>query len=184
MQSYKTFPALSDENVHYHLFGNSFLGLRVIDSLDRQVELVLVMFSCAIILDSPVSEHSHQRDPILVIKREYPIIEHISNNKSYLSIVKFNCGYLCVCINKCLLINMFNTFDFAHIISILGSRITRMVCLDFTSKHFFLISLLQSYNLNFSEYNSCLDNLCFLSFESLAECFRSFLNHMIRTPYG
>lgn len=58
------------------------LGLRVIDILISQVELILVVFSCTTLFGSSICEHSHQWDPVLVIKSENPIIQNICSNKS------------------------------------------------------------------------------------------------------
>ncbi|MPN22673.1 hypothetical protein SDC9_170056 [bioreactor metagenome] len=119
-------------------FANT-IGLRtlsfcfcVVNIFNSQIELIFVMFSCTTVFGSPIGKYSHKRDTVLVVHRDYPVIEHIGSHQSNFSVIKFNGSHLSIGINKCLLINTTHTFDITHIIGILSSKITGMIGLNFS----------------------------------------------------
>jgi hypothetical protein len=53
------------------------LGARVIDVLDREIQLILVPFGIAAELAAAVSQHAQELDIVLLEEREHTVIEQI-----------------------------------------------------------------------------------------------------------
>jgi hypothetical protein len=58
----------------------------VVDILDRQVELVLVPLRVAAVFAAAVGQHPAERDAVLLVKRQHPVIEQIGRRDRRLDI--------------------------------------------------------------------------------------------------
>jgi len=72
------------------------LGARVIDVLDREVELVLVPLWTA----AAVGQHPQQLDLVVAEQRKHPIIEQIGRRDRGLAIIELGASYLAVGIDE------------------------------------------------------------------------------------
>jgi hypothetical protein len=115
------------------------LGARVIDILDREVELVLVALWIAAILAAAVGQHPQQLDLAAVEERKDPIIEQIRRRDRRLAIVELGKGDLGVSVDEGLLINAPNSLEIADIERVLGTAVRGMRALELAMG--FLLSL-------------------------------------------
>ena len=74
------------------------LGARVIDVLDREVELVFVPLRIAAVLAAAVGQHAQQLDVVLLEERDHAIVEQIGRRDRRLAIVELGASDLgCRC---------------------------------------------------------------------------------------
>ena len=64
------------------------LGARVIDVLDREIQLVLVPFGIAAELAAAVSQHAQEFDIVLLEERQHTVIEQIGRRDGRLAVVE------------------------------------------------------------------------------------------------
>ena len=76
----------------------------MIDIFDRQVQFVLLAFGRATIFCAAVGQHPLQRYPVLVEKRDYPIVKQVRRHQWSLAIVQLGEGQFRIGIERCLLI--------------------------------------------------------------------------------
>jgi hypothetical protein len=69
------------------------LGARVIDVLDREVELVLVPFGIAAELAATVSQHAQELDIVLLEERQHTVIEQIGRRDGRLAVIELGKAY-------------------------------------------------------------------------------------------
>jgi hypothetical protein len=89
------------------------LGARVIDVLDREVELVLVPFGIAAELAATVSQHAQELDIVLLEERQHTVIEQIGRRDGRLAVIELGKAYLGV--DEGLLVDASNTLSVADI---------------------------------------------------------------------
>src|SRR5215469_13264944 len=80
-------------------------GARMIDVLDREVELIFVPLRIATILAAAISEHAQQLDIVLIKEWQHPIIEQIRRRDRRLAIVQLGAGDFGVGIDEGLLVD-------------------------------------------------------------------------------
>jgi hypothetical protein len=88
---------------------------RVIDVLDREIELVLVPFRIAAILTAAVSQYPQQLDGMAVEERNDPVVEQISCRDRRLSIVELGAGNLGIGVNEGLLVDPTDALQIADV---------------------------------------------------------------------
>ena len=96
-------------------------GFGVIDILYGQVELIFVVLSGSTIFSTSIGQDTHQRNIVLLIKRQHLVVERISCHQSIFPIIKFGESHSAVGIYEGLLINLADPFNITHIVSILCS---------------------------------------------------------------
>jgi hypothetical protein len=106
------------------------LGARVIDVLDREIELVLVPFGIAAELAATVSQHAQQLDIVLLEERQHTVIEQIGRRDRRLAVVELGKAYLGVGVDEGLLINAPNSLEIADIERVLGAAVPGMLALE------------------------------------------------------
>lgn len=114
------------------------LGLGVVYVLDSQIQLELMVLPCATVLSPPVCEDAQQWGIILLIDRQYPVVEHIGGNQGYLAVIELSGGHLGVRVYKGLLIDLSHTFDVAYVVSILRSKVPWVMFLSLHGQLFHL----------------------------------------------
>jgi hypothetical protein len=75
------------------------LGAGVIDVLDRQIELVLVAFTAAI-LGASIRQHAEETDLMLVIERHDAVVEQLGRGDRRLAVVELGEGDLGVGVDE------------------------------------------------------------------------------------
>jgi hypothetical protein len=106
------------------------LGARVIDVLDREIELVLVPFGIAAILAAAVGQHAQQLNLMAVEERQYPIVQKIGRRDRRLAIIELGEGNLGVGVDEGLLVDPPHTLQIADVERILGTAVARMLALE------------------------------------------------------
>src|SRR6516225_2425737 len=101
------------------------LGARVIDVLDREIQLVLVPFGVAAELAAAVSQHAQELDIVLLEQRQHTVIEKIGGRDRCLAIVELGKGDLGVGVDEGLLIDAPNSLEIAKYRTCPGRRSTR-----------------------------------------------------------
>ena len=85
------------------------LGARVIDVLDREIQLVFVPFGVAAELAAAVSQHAQELDIVLLEERQHSVIEQIGRRDGRLAVVELDKAYLGVVVDEGLLVDASNT---------------------------------------------------------------------------
>src|SRR5262249_2152945 len=76
------------------------LGARVIDVLDREIQLVLVPFGVAAELAAAVSQHAQELDIVLLEEWQHTVIEQIGRRDGRLAVVELGKAYLGAGVDK------------------------------------------------------------------------------------
>ena len=84
------------------------LGARVIDVLDREIQLVFVPFGIAAKLAAAVSQHAQELDVVLLEERQHTVIEQIGCRDRRLAVVELGKADLGVGIDEGLLVDASN----------------------------------------------------------------------------
>ena len=77
----------------------------MVDVLQRQVELVLVMFDRTAVLRPAIGQHAQQWDALLFEERQHSIIERLGSHQRVLPVIEFDESDACVSVDEGLLIN-------------------------------------------------------------------------------
>src|SRR5262249_54501149 len=101
------------------------LGARVIDVLDRKVELVLVVLGLAAKFRAAIGEYATDRDLILLEERHHPIVHQVGGGEWRLPIIELGEGYLRIGIDRRLLVDAPDALERAHIERVLRHAVTR-----------------------------------------------------------
>src|SRR5579884_2287764 len=96
------------------------LGAGMVDVLHRQVELVLVMLGPAAILRAAIGQHTTQRNPVLVVERQHPVVEEIGRRDRRLAVVELGVG-----VDEGLLVDPTDTLERADVEGVLSRRSSR-----------------------------------------------------------
>src|SRR5262249_17189083 len=91
------------------------LGARVIDVLDREIQLVLVPFGIATELAAAVGQHAQQLDIVLLEERQHTVIEQIGRRDRRLAVVELGKADLGVGVDEGLLVDASNTLQVADV---------------------------------------------------------------------
>src|SRR5574344_2061113 len=97
---------------------------------------------------------------MLLEERNYSVIEHVSRNKSILPVIQLGKSDFGVSVNDCLLVNVSDTFDVSHIISILCDKKTGIIGFYLSMSLFLFLCLLQCRHLVLVEDYAFLFHLC------------------------
>ena len=109
------------------------LGARVVDVLDRKIELIFVPLRIAAVLAAAVGQHAQQLDFMAVEERQHPVVEEIGRRDRRLTIVQLSEANLGVGVDKGLLIDASNPLHVADIEGVLGAANSRDV--RFRTRH-------------------------------------------------
>src|SRR6516165_6501007 len=108
------------------------LGARVIDVLDRKIQLILVPFGVAAELAAAVSQHAQELDIVLLEEWQHAVIEQIGRRDGHLAVVELGKAYLGIGVDEGLLVDASNALQVADIERILGAAVTWMFALELT----------------------------------------------------
>src|SRR6186713_1199889 len=108
-----------------------------------------MMFWLSLVLGTSVGQYPKQWHLVLFEERQDPVIEDIGRSDSVLSFIEFGECYPGIGIDKRLLIDPAYTFDVAHIVGILRSQVSGMLCFYFPKGLPFLLFTLHGNYLGF-----------------------------------
>ena len=80
-------------------------GARVVDVLDRKIELVLVPLRIAAVLAAAIGQYAQQLDVIALEQRDHTVVEEISCRNRRLAIVELGASDLGIGIDEGLLVD-------------------------------------------------------------------------------
>src|SRR5262245_25090893 len=106
-------------------------GARVINVLDREIELVLVPLRIAAILATAVGQYPQQLDVMAIEEGNRPVVWRISRCDRRFAIVELGASDLSVGVDEGLLLDPPNALSIADIERILGTAVARMLALEF-----------------------------------------------------
>src|SRR5215831_12823817 len=106
------------------------LGARVIDVLDREIQLILMPFRVAAELAAAVSQYAQELDIVLLKEWQHTVIEQIGRHDRRFAIVEFGKADLGVAVDEGLLVEASNTRQIADIEGVLSAAVTRMLALE------------------------------------------------------
>ena len=110
--------------------GRSSLRLRVVDVIQRKIQLIFVMRPIATELCTTVCENPQDGDPLSLIEREHPIIQQIRCNQRRLLGIEITHRMPAVTVDVGLLVDATHSLHVAHIEGVLTAQIPRMLRLD------------------------------------------------------
>jgi len=133
------------------------VGLRsgMVDILDREVELIGMVFDLAAVFRATIREHAQQADPVLREQGDHPVIEQICSRDCGLLGVEFTHSDAGVGVDKSLLVDSSfgislgpmafdaSPFHITHITSVLTAQKAGMVAFDLAVRFFLLFRLFQ-----------------------------------------
>src|SRR5512132_1548558 len=120
------------------------LGPTVVDILDRQVELVLVPLGVAAVFAAAVGQHPAERDAVLLIERQHPVIEQIGGGDRGLDVVELGEADLGVGVDEGLLVDATHPLQRPDIEGVLGTAVTGTGAVELAMGFLVGLRLLQS----------------------------------------
>src|SRR5262245_37646254 len=160
------------------------LGARVIDVLDREIELVLVPFGIAAKLAAAVSQNAQQLDIVLLEERQHTVIEQIGRRDRRASVVELGKAYLGVGVDEGLLVDTSHALEIADIERVLGAAVTWMLTLELAVRLLLSLGLFQRDDLRLGQHQPLLALLASSALSRLFIVSRSWRSHTQRTPAG
>jgi hypothetical protein len=101
------------------------LGSGVIDVLDRQIEFVFVAVVGPAIFSPAVGEHALQRNVVLVVERDHPVVEQVGGGERGLAVVELGEADLGVGVDEGLLVDAPDALERPDVESVLGAAVSR-----------------------------------------------------------
>src|SRR5579863_7690930 len=142
------------------------LGAGVVDVLERQVELVFVVFRVAAIFRAAIGQHAGQLDLPRVIERHDAIVEEIGGGNRRLPIIELGEGDLGVGVDEGLLVDAPDPLHGADVERVLGAAIARAFALEFAMRLLFALGLLQRGKLALGQNQAFLGDFGFEGLQS------------------
>lgn len=132
------------------------LDLGMVYVLDGQIQFVFMCFPVSAVFGSPVREHPHQFQVMLLEERNHPVIEHVRRHERVLPVVKFGEADFGVGVDDRLLVNVPDAFDIPYIIGVLRHQEAGIIGLYFTVGLFLCLGLLKCGHLVLVKHNAFL----------------------------
>src|SRR6516165_6798803 len=137
------------------------LGARVIDVLDRKIQLILVPFGVAAELAAAVSQHAQELDIVLLEEWQHAVIEQIGRRDGRLAVIELGKAYLGIGVDEGLLVDASNALQVADIERILGAAVTWMLALELAVRLLLGLGLFQRDDLRLGQHQALLGALGF-----------------------
>jgi hypothetical protein len=116
-----------------HSFAGSWSCARMVDILERQVELIFVALGVAAIFRAAISQHAAEPHPPRIIERHDAIVDEISRGDGRLAIIELGEGDLGIGVDESLLVDAADPLHVADVERILGAAIARTFALELAS---------------------------------------------------
>src|SRR5262249_27866477 len=143
------------------------LVARVIDVLDREIELVCVPFGIAAILAAAVGQHAQQLNLMGVEEWQDAVIQEIGRRDRGLAIIEFGEGNLGVGVDEGLLVDPPHALEIADVERVLGTAVARMLALELTVGLLLGLGPFERHDLGFGEHQAFLGALGLQGLEPL-----------------
>ena len=135
------------------------LGPAVVDVLDREIELVLVPLRVAAVFAAAIGQHPAERDAVLVVERQHPVIQQIGRGDRRLDVVKLGEADLGVGVDEGLLVDAAHPLQRADVEGVLGAAVTGTVAIELAVRFLVRLRLLQRGQLALGEDQAILRHL-------------------------
>ena len=106
------------------------LGARVIDVLDRKIELIFMPLRVAAVLAAAIGQHADELYVMAFEHRDHTVVEQIRRRDRGLAIIELGTGHFGIGVDEGLLIDSSDAFQVADIERVLGAAIARMLALE------------------------------------------------------
>ena len=147
-----------NNSIRLRAFG---LGARVIDILERQVELIFMMLGIAAIFRATIGQHAAELHLVGVVEGHDPIVEQVGGGDRRLAVIELGEGDLGVGVDEGLLVDAADPLHVADVERILGAAIARTFALELAMRLLFALGLLQRDELAFGQHQAFLGDLGF-----------------------
>src|SRR5690606_905561 len=123
-----------------------------------------MMLPCTAVFGAPVCKDPQEPDIMLLIKGDHTVIQQVCGNQSVLPVIEFGLGHLCIGVNKSLLVYPAYSFYGSHIIGVLRTKITGVVCFNLPMGFLLFLCLFQRCDLGLCKHNPILGDSGFQCF--------------------
>src|SRR6266700_3797902 len=128
------------------------LGARMIDVLDREIELVLVPFGIAAELATAVGEHAQQLGIVLLEEWQYPVVQQVGRGDRRLAVIQLAESDLGIGVDEGLLVDPPDALEIADVERVLRATVAGMLALELTVGLLLDLRALQRHNLRLGEH--------------------------------
>src|SRR6266536_3546094 len=135
------------------------LGARMIDVLDREIELVLVPFGIAAELAAAVGEHAQQLGIALLEEWQYPVVQQVGRGDRRLAVIQLAESDLGIGVDEGLLVDPPDALEIADVERVLRATVAGMLALELTVGLLLDLRALQRHNLRLGEHQPLLGTL-------------------------
>src|SRR6266536_729787 len=135
------------------------LGARMIDVLDREIELVLVPFGIAAELAAAVGEHAQQLGIVLLEEWQYPVVQQVGRGDRRLAVIQLAESDLGIGVDEGLLVDPPDALEIADVERVLRATVAGMLALELTVGLLLDLRALQRHNLRLGEHQPLLGAL-------------------------
>ena len=104
--------------------------VRMVDVLDRQIELVFVALGIAAILGAAVGQHPAEPDVVLVVERHHPVVEQVGRGDRGLAVIELGERHLGVGVDEGLLVDAPDPLHGADVEGVLRAAIAGALALE------------------------------------------------------
>src|SRR6266567_5380519 len=133
------------------------LGARMIDVLDREIELVLVPFGIAAELAAAVGEHAQQLGIVLLEEWQYPVVQQVGRgDRPVIQLAESDLG---IGVDEGLLLDPPDALEIADVERVLRATVAGMLALELTVGLLLDPRALQRHNLRLGEHQTLLGTL-------------------------
>ena len=159
------------------------LGARMVDILERQVELIFVVLGVAAIFRAAISQHADELYLPGVVERDDPVVEQVGRGDRRLAI-ELGEGDFGVGVDEGLLVDAPDPLHVANVEGVLSPAIARAFALELAMRLLFALGLLQRGELALGQHQAFLATLASRAFSRFFIVSRSWRCQTPRTPAG
>jgi hypothetical protein len=115
----------------------------VVDVFDRQITLVFMPLGVTAVLAAAVGQHSRERNAVLLIEWQHPVVEQIGGGERRLDVIELCKADRGVGVDEGLLVNAADPFERADMERVLGAAVPGTDALEFSMRFLVRLRLLQ-----------------------------------------
>ena len=145
-----------NNSIRLRAFG---LGARVIDILERQVELIFMMLGIAAIFRATIGQHAAELHLVGVVEAHDAIVDEIGGGDRRLAVIELGEGNLGVGVDEGLLVDAPDPLHVANVEGVLGAAIAWAFAFELAMRFLFALGLLQRGELAFRQHQAFLGDL-------------------------
>ena len=145
------------------------LDFGVVDVLNGQIQFIFMCFPVATVFSSPVSEHPHEFQVMLLEEGYHTVIEHVRRHERILSVIQLGKTDFGIGVDYRLLVNVSYAFDIPYIIGVLRHKESGIICLYLPVRLFLRLGLFKGGNLVLVKHDTFLLDLGGKRFQTFPE---------------